>query len=614
MNSPGTQNQPGYTAAFEPGGRTVKSLPGENLLDCARRAGVRISSICGGRGLCKSCVVRITGGTVPAASRQDEQHFSADALSRNWRRACQTVPSGDCRIKVSDRAQATPTRIDIEAEDVWVRPDPVVRTVQVEVESVSDTGQLAADDRRFLAALNAKWPGIAHGIDFEVLRRLPKVLRDSGARIDAHIRFGEVIGVTPSARDPLPGLAVDVGTTNIGVLLVDMRTGKTLGTRGIENPQIVHGGDVITRIGHARRSPEALGELRRLAVDAINSAATGLCEEIGSRPERIGDVVVAGNTTMHHLLMGLPVDWLGSVPFVPAVSGATNVRARDMGINSLPGAYVYMLPNIAGFVGGDHTAVLLATDAEYEQRTLLILDIGTNTEISLLHNGSLNSVSCPSGPAFEGGHISCGMRSAPGAIESVRIDDGELQIQCIGDAPPVGICGSGVLDITAQLRMSGIVDADGRMQNEHSRVRMRNGQREFVLVEQTRADDEPVVFTQKDVRAIQLAKGSVTAGIRVLLESAGLDEQCLDQVVIAGAFGNYIDLNSAITIGLLPRLPTERYAQIGDAAAMGAKLALVSHAHRSAAEQIGNGSNYIELSGSPGFNSVFMKSIKLSSV
>jgi len=599
----------GHWVTFEPDGQHIWSLPSETLLDTARRAGVRIASVCGGRGLCHSCVVRVTEGPVEPPSQQDLEFFSAEELADNWRRACQSLACGDCRVEISARARAVPMRTEVESEDVWVRPDPAVRLYPVKVVAPS-LGYPAADDHRFLTALNEKWPGTCSRIDLDVLRVLPNALRVLGGQVVAIVRFGEIIGVVPPAKGPLPGLAVDIGTTNIGVLLVDLRNGRTLASRAMENPQTSHGADVITRIGKARSSPEKQKQLHDLVVAGINDAARELCETHSLSPDQIADVVVAGNTVMHHLFLQLPVDYLGAVPFVAASGNAMDVKARDIGIKAAPGAYVHAIANIAGFVGGDHTAMLLAIGADHEEKTVVALDIGTNTEISLIHEGRLLTISCPSGPALEGRHIRCGMRSAPGAIESVKISGDQVGVKTIGNVPPVGICGSGVVDAIAQLYLAGVVSRTGVMTREHPRVRIRDRQPEFVFADEQKGGGTAIVFNQRDVRAVQLAKGAIRAGIQVLLDEAGLREEQIDQVIIAGAFGNYIDLASAVAIGMLPDLPLDRFAQVGNAAGIGAKLALVSYPHRATAQALAANSQYIELAGSERFNRAFMRAMR----
>lgn len=599
------------TVTFEPGGRQVQSLPGETLLDCARRAGIRISSVCGGRGLCKTCVIRIADGPVDAASEADSNYFSREEIDENWRRACQVVAIGDCTVEIPARAQAIASRTQVESEDVWVQPDPVVRAYRITVDPPTLTDP-AGDDERLKRSLNAKWPGVGHRLDLRVQQLLPGALRAWDGNVDVVCRFGEVIGILPPTKAPLLGLAVDIGTTNIGVLLVDLRTGRTLASQGIENPQSVHGGDVITRLGYARASAEALLEMQQLVVGGINTVARALCAAQGASTDHIADIVVAGNTAMHHFILNLPVKYLAAVPFAPAVSGAVDVRARSLGLEAMAGAFVHALPNIAGFVGGDHTAVLLAISSREERKTVIALDIGTNTEISLLHHGALWSLSCPSGPALEGGHIRYGMRSAPGAIETVSIEHGEVRLKTIDEQPPVGICGSGVLDICAQLYLAGVTTMTGRMNAAHPRVRFapRRKELEFLLAPAAESGTgKDITFTQGDVRSVQLATGAIRAGIEMLLAEAGLTAEQLDQVIIAGAFGNYIDVSSAVTIGMLPKLPLDRFAQIGNAAGIGAKLALISHAHRAEAVTAARGSHYLELSGSARFNTAFMHSM-----
>lgn len=609
MTHASESHRKGCWITFDPGDQRVWSLPGETLLDSARRGGVRIASVCGGRGLCKSCVVRITDGPVSPPSQQDVEFFSAEELAGNWRRACQTFAHGDCRVEVSARARATPTRSEIESEDVWVPPDPTVRLCAVTVPPPT-LEHSTSDDHRLLSALNEQWPGAGYRIDLGVLRSLANTVRVPGGRVAAAVRFGEVVGVIPASDKPLLGLAVDVGTTNIGVLLVNLRTGRTLAGQVVENPQSIRGSDVITRVGYARSSPERLEKLHKLVVDGVNAAARELCEAQSMSPNQIADVVIAGNTVMHHLFLRLPVGYLGAVPFAPTVSNAIDVKARDIGIAAMPGAYVHAMPNIAGFVGGDHTAMLLAIGADREQKTVVALDIGTNTEISLIREGRLWSISCPSGPALEGGHIRCGMRSAPGAIESVEIAGDDVRVKTIGGAPAIGICGSGVLDATAQLYLAGIVTPTGKMLAGHPRVRVRDSKPEFVLAEETEAGGSAVVFTQRDVRSVQLAKGAIRAGIEVLLEQAQQKIEQIDQIIIAGAFGNYINLASALAIDMLPALPLDRFAQVGNAAGIGAKLALVSFPHRATAQSLARSSQYLELAGSARFNRLFMNSMR----
>jgi uncharacterized 2Fe-2S/4Fe-4S cluster protein (DUF4445 family) len=373
------------------------------------------------------------------------------------------------------------------------------------------------------------------------------------------------------------------------------------------NPQISYGEDIVSRITRVIESPEEGKRLQNLAAGVINELAADLCAQAGAKPAEITDAVVAGNTAMHHLLLGLPVAQLALSPFVPAVSRALDIKARDLGLNFAPGTYTHLPPNIAGFVGADHVTMLLATGAWQAEGVLIAIDIGTNTEVSLVDNGKITSVSCASGPAFEGGHIKDGMRAARGAIERLRIDGSRLQYQTIEGAPPVGLCGSGILDAMAQLYLAGIIKDNGRMGDDHPQVRTLNSQREFVIVSEAERDGRPaIVVTQGDIRQLQLAKAAIRTGIQALLETNKRSEAEIDRVIIAGAFGSYIDVSSAMTIGMLPLLPPERFRQVGNAAGMGAKMALISRSKRAEARDIASQVNYVELASAPNFMHTFV--------
>jgi uncharacterized 2Fe-2S/4Fe-4S cluster protein (DUF4445 family) len=591
---------------FEPEGKDARALKDESLLDCARRAGVRIASVCGGRGICKSCIVQFTEGDVPPASESDRQFFSQNKLGKGWRRACQVRPHADARIKVPALTGATSVRHQLDGNDIWVRPDPIVQSGQLSVTPPSMNDPRADTDRLLddMNELNLQ----SRSVDFALMKCLPDILRDNKWCVQTVRRLGEVIAVLPT-NTPLLGLAVDVGTTNIAALLVDMSQGTTLASDGIENPQQIYGSDVISRVAEASDAPHKALEMQRLTIEALNTLVARLCEQSGHKSEQIIDVVVAGNTVMHHLVLGLPVENLAVVPFMPVANGAMDVKAKELGLVTAPGSYVHMMANIAGNVGGDHSAMLLGIRADEEKRTVLALDIGTNTEISLIHDGRMFCLSCPSGPALEGGHISSGMRAAQGAIERVQVDDKGVQLGIIGDATPLGLCGSGVIDATAAFYRDGGINSGGRITADYVHARQKEIMRELVLVESESADRADVVLTQEDIRAVQLAKGAIRVGIELLLEEAGIESDLLDRIVIAGAFGSYIDINSARTIGMVPDLPDDHFEQVGNAAGIGAKLALVSHPLRINAQTLAAENVYIEMAGSKAFSSSFITHI-----
>jgi len=595
-----------YTIDFEPVGRRGQCPHGKSLSDCACELGVGILRICGGKGKCHSCEVQVLKGTVSELTSSEREFFSSQELEDGWRLACQTYPTSDCKLGIPPLSMTTPQRMQVEGLEIAFRPEPAVRSYRVEVQppSLSD---LRADTERILGSLNQQHQLRCHKIDIDVLRNLSPQLRSLNWQCQASVRSDEVVALNPWPTRQL-GLAIDLGTTKIAGYLVDLNNGQTLAAKGVMNPQISYGEDIISRMTHVTESPSGSAQLKGLVVEALSQLAVDLCADVKAEAEEIVDTVVVGNTAMHHLFLGLPVRQLALSPFVPAVSKALDVKARDLGLRIAPGAYVHLLPNIAGFVGADHVAMLLATEVRQAEGVQVAIDIGTNTEISLVDNGNITSVSCASGPAFEGGHIKDGMRAASGAIERLRIGSGRIEYQTIDEALPVGICGSGILDAMAQLYLAGVINKRGRMVDSDLRVRTRKNQREFVVVSEQERNGQPaIVITHQDVSELQLAKAAIRTGIQVLMEANSRTEEEIEQVIIAGAFGSYIDVSSAVTIGMLPSLPPDRFQQVGNAAGAGAKLALLSRRKRAEAQTIASGVRYIELANSPDFMQTFIQ-------
>jgi len=595
-----------YTIDFEPIGRRGQCREDESLLDCARQVGAGIVSVCGGQGKCQSCKVQVLKGSVSGPNSNEREALSSQELQDGWRLACEAYPTSDCKVSVPSESMATPQRTQVEGLQVTVQPEPPVRAYQAKLPAPT-LEEVVADADSLLGTLDQQHQLQCRRIDIDVLRTLSARLRSWKWQCQASVRKDEVVALCTWPSREL-GLAIDLGTTKVAGYLVDLSDGRTLAAKGIMNPQISYGEDIISRVTRVVASPPEGVHLQRLAVEALNELAVDLCAQVDTDTERIVEAVVVGNTAMHHLLVGLPVRQLALSPFVPAVSGALDIKARDLGLHIAAGAYVHLLPNIAGFVGSDHVAMLLATEAWQAEGLVVALDIGTNTEVSLVDNGKITAVSCASGPAFEGGHIKDGMRAASGAIERLRIENDSVQYHTVDEAPPVGICGSGVLDAMAQLYLAGAIDERGRMTDTHPLVRTRDEQREFVLVgKETRDKGPDIVITQGDVRELQLAKAAIRTGIQTLLETQGRCEEEIGQVIIAGAFGTYIDLSSALTIGMLPSLPLDRFRQVGNAAGMGSRLALISLEKRAQAQNIASRVHYIELSTAPNFTDTFVQ-------
>ena len=598
-----------YQIEFEPIGRRGNYSASQSLLEIAHRLSVDLISICGSEGTCGRCKVQILNGKISPITSAEREVFTPHELREGYRLACQTFPDSDIKVYVPPESLSTPQRTQVEGLEIHTRPKPLVDAYEIQLSPplLSDP---RADAARLLEALKQQHGLDCRSIDVGVLRDLSPNLRAWNWCARVSLRSGELIALNPRSSRQL-GLAVDLGTTKIAGYLLDLQSGRTLASKGIMNPQISYGEDVIARILRTRESLADAKQMQELAVEAFNQLATELCAEVNAALQEIVEAVVVGNTAMHHLLLRLPVQQLALAPYVPAVSGALDIKARDVGLHIAAGAYVHLLPNIAGFVGSDHVAMLLATGAWKAKGVVLALDIGTNTEIALVSKGEITSVSCASGPAFEGAHIKHGIRAATGAIEHLRLVDDQIQYNTIAGAPPVGLCGSGILDALAQLYLNGVLDKNGRM-GEHARIRTYEGQREFILISEEERDGAPAItITQQDVRQLQLAKGAIRTGIQALLQAKGHSEEEIEQVIIAGAFGSYIDVSSAITIGMLPSLPLNRFHQVGNAAGTGARLALVSRTKRAEAQKIARGIRYLELASLPNFQRLFVQAMYL---
>ena len=578
--------------------REIECRDDETLFQSARRQGVRIVGACGSRGTCGSCVVRVSEGQVELSNKPGQILSS----SRKWLQACFLQPRSDCTLEVAARSLAPVVRAEKEsAEKEFLPLDSMVETLDVSLAPAT------LDDPRSDLDRLADTLGVeAHLADLVALQSLPGLLRENPTAGEWPLRVwrraNEWIGFG-HAGDITLGLAVDLGTTNVAAFLIDLETGERLASLGLENPQTGWGADVISRVNQAMNDPNNADEIRKAAVIAINSLAHDLCFSIGQPVEHIFDVTICGNTAMHHLLLGLPVRQLGRAPFISVLNDGLDMKARDLGLKVASGAWVHIAPNIGGFIGGDHVTSLLATEYLWgELETTLVMDIGTNTEISLIHQGQIYSASAPSGPALEGGHIACGMRAADGAIERVSFKQGQLHLETIGQGKAVGLCGSGVIDALATLHQAGMINAQGRIGANHAELIEIQGKRAIQLA-------KDVYFTQQDVRAVQLAKAAIRTASDLLLEQAGSSPEQLQAFVIAGAFGSYIDIASGVAIGLFPDLVKDKFHQVGNAAGLGIRQMLTSATARARAHELSTHCRYLELNTRPDFQQRFLKNI-----
>jgi uncharacterized 2Fe-2S/4Fe-4S cluster protein (DUF4445 family) len=607
-----------YTVNMQPVGRRAEVHPGMTLLDAARSVGVELASLCGGAGVCDSCRVRLVTGQLSPLTLEEQSLFTQAEIDQGFRLACLTEPLGDVKIDIPPESLTTPQRLQVEGLSAEVPLSPAIKAFDVHVKPPS-IDDLRADTRRIIDTFAGEGRlDSGHPIRFHpaVLREISPRAREQDWQLRAVLRRDEVIAILPEGA-PIAGLAVDVGTTKLAAYLVDLSTGLTLAKSGAMNPQIAYGEDVVSRIAYTEQHEEGRRTLQRRLMETLNELVGEMCRAASMDRSQLVDAVVVGNTVMHHLFAGLPVSQLGHAPYVPAASEALDLPAGDIGLGIAPGASVHLPPNIAGYVGADHVAMVLAIGAWEAQRTTLALDIGTNTEITLNHGGRLLCCSCASGPAFEGAHIRDGMRAAPGAIERVQIQEeriggngaphhAKVRIQTIGDQPAVGICGSGILDSIAEMLGAGILDRRGALVGNHPLVRKRDGLNEFVLAEASHTGHgKDVLVTRRDVNEIQLAKGAIRAGIEILLAEAGIGAEVIQDFIVAGAFGTYISIPSAIRVGMFPSLPESHFRQVGNAAGAGARQMLVSVRQRGLSQEIAQRLEYIELSSHPEFTNEF---------
>lgn len=607
------QNKIEYTINFQPIGRRVNAEKDQSILYVAQEAGIALASICGGVGICDSCKIRLVRGTLTEPTLEEKVLFSERELDSGFRLACQSFPQSDLTIEIPPESLTAPQRLQIEGQAQTVQLDPLVIPFELSIPEPTIT-DLRSDTIRVKDSLVQLGVQLPIEFSFPVLEMISHQLRSYQWQVTLAMRKSLVIAVLPISV-PLLGLAIDVGTTKLAAYLCDLETGEILAKAGAMNPQTAFGEDVISRISYSNNVSNGNKTLQSRLVDTLNQLIEELCLLAGKHnsaisSDQIVEAVVVGNTAMHHLFAGLPVHQLGIAPYVPAVSEALELEAKYIGLKISPGAKIHLPPNIAGYVGADHVAMLLSTGLISSTKTTIALDIGTNTEISLFHNNQLLSCSCASGPAFEGAHIQEGMRAAPGAIERVQIIQGELRTQTIDNLDPIGICGSGILDAIACMLQIGVLDRRGSFVSSHPSVRQSGQKREFLLVDHRKSgSSRDLVITRQDINEIQLAKGAIRAGIEVLLDYAGISAERIEEFIIAGAFGTYINIPSAIQIGMFPALPLNRYHQVGNAAGAGARQMLLSLEQRQLAEKIAKRVNYIELSTYPNFTNIFSKSL-----
>lgn len=603
---------------FEPSGTVAKVEKDDTLLEAADAAGVGIESLCGGRGTCAKCKVIVQGDVSPPTPLE-MQGLTQEELENGYRLACQTTPLSDLKVTVPEVSRISEVSILSKGIGRSVQLNPWVRRHVLQVPRATLEDQIS-DAENVRRAWRTQGGGEL-SFTLRALRRLPQALRaEDGAitlvEIDGHIVHVE------AGHDPQPvlGMAFDIGTTTIVGYLLDLEIGRQLAVSSLLNPQTRYGDDVVSRIDFANSEEEGLEILQQEVIQALNHIIADTADMASVDPERIFALTVVGNTTMHHLFLGINPAALAQSPYVPVVTSPLSLRASRLGIHIHPEAVVYTLPNIAGWVGADTVGVLLSTGIARSDEIALAIDIGTNGEMALGSRERLIACSTAAGPAFEGAHISCGMRAASGAIDVIRIDK-NVEWHAIGETAPRGICGSGLVDMVAEMLRTGIIASTGMMQEAEElrgdghkelarRIKQQGKQRTFTLVDPSQgAGGRGVDVTQRDVRELQLAKGAIRAGIEILLKELGRAPEEVKRVYLAGAFGNYIKPESALGIGLIPDFPEAEIVPVGNAAGSGAKEALLSRASREEIVEILANVEYLELSGRPDFQQEFTEAM-----
>ncbi|HHW44912.1 MAG TPA: DUF4445 domain-containing protein [Desulfotomaculum sp.] len=627
-----------HQVIFQPSGRRGKVEHGLTLLEAARELGVDIESVCGGVKVCGKCKVKIEEGFFEkfgiesymshlSALQEEEKEFLTEGeIADNYRLACCCEVLGDVLVFVPEESRGAKQVVLETGKERHFKLDPAVRKYYVEM-AAATLEDHRGDYERLREALHEKYDLPADlEIDYHVLRDLPGVVREGQWKVTATVwNNREIIRVEPGLKETLIGLAVDIGTTTVAAYLCDLRTGEVLVVDSMMNPQVRYGEDVLSRITYSMMNDDGLEKMHKAIVEGLNTLAQRMTEKIGLSPADIADMTLVFNTAMQHIALCIDPKFLGRSPFAPGTKSSRNIKARDLGINICRAAMVHTLPVESGFVGPDNVAVLIAEEPYREKEKIrLVIDIGTNGEIDLGNEKRLLCTSCATGPALEGAQIKFGMRAAPGAIEKIRINPETLEVtyKVIGQEqwyPEIkkteakGICGSGIIDIMAQLFLSGVINKSGRfnMKIDHPRVRKgEDGKPEFVVAwaEETSIGKD-ITFTQGDVRAVQLAKAALYVGARYLMERLGVDK--VDSVTLAGAFGSYIDRESAMVIGMFPDCALEDVVAVGNAAGDGAKLALLDVGKREEAAWIARQVEFVETAIEPDFQNRFAAAMAL---
>tara|TARA_B100000686_G_scaffold355387_1_gene474348 strand:- start:19784 stop:21646 length:1863 start_codon:yes stop_codon:yes gene_type:complete len=591
------------------------------IINVAHEAGVNITATCGERGRCRACRIKILSGQVPPPTMQDRIQLGEEEIRDNFRLACQTRVIGDANVLLAPPTEESGYQImgsDLEATAAGLNMGSGVNKYYIKAKAPVEEHHQTSDIEEVLSCLPET---VNKKLSLHILRQIPGVLRAKGGGMTVTTFNDDIISIeADDTSEKKFGMAFDIGTTSIVGNLLDLDSGEQLATVGNVNPQAQFGGDLMSRIAYAMFDTKKLTALRSKALNAITGFIKEACETASIKPEQIHKVVIVGNTCMHHVFLGVDTTYVGLAPYAPVVRSSLVFHASELPLKGAPNAVVCFLPIVAGFVGADTIACILATKIYESDKKRALVDIGTNGEVVMGDKEELMACSAPAGPALEGAQIRHGMRGAVGAIEKVNIEN-DVNCTVIGNAPAIGICGSGLIDAAAAMLKSTVMNPSGLLQadkrdNLPDSLSQRfsktdDGKDQFTLVKKDESGrDEDIVLTQNDIRQLQLAKGAIVSGIIMLQKVMEIADEELDELMLCGGFGNYISIQSAVDIKLLPNLPVQKITYVGNAAHLGAQMALLSEDERHRADDIAKEINHVALATHPDFQEIFVEALK----
>jgi uncharacterized 2Fe-2S/4Fe-4S cluster protein (DUF4445 family) len=632
-----------HKVIFQPSGRRGEVEEGKTILEAAQSLGVDIEALCGNKKVCGKCKVRIEEGyfekdnidsgmahIFPAVPSADELKHIKPEDGPGIRLACQCEVRGDVKVFVPERSRAGKQVVRKAAKELTIKLDPAVKKYNVELKAPTLHDMTTGDWERVLTFLEEDYGLKGLTFDYLVLKDLQDVLRKGEWKATVTVWMDkEIIKAEPGFVDASYGLAVDIGTTTCVGYLTDLNTGKVVNTESMMNPQVPYGEDVMSRITYAMSNPGVgLETMQKAIIQGLNEIVERVVTEIkkdGPHPGYvIDDLTIVFNTAMHHIFLGLNPEYIGRSPFIPAVQNSLDIKARDLGIRINPAAYIHVLPIEAGFVGADNVGVLIAEEPYNQDENVLIIDIGTNGELLMGNRNKVCSTSCATGPAFEGAQIKFGMRAAPGAIETVEIDPltKDPRYKVIGKADwsshiekmnVKGLCGSAIIQVVAEMFKAGIIDKSGRFVMDLGTPRVRkdaDGKPEYVLAWASETSiGQDVTVTQADVRALQLAKGALYTGAKLMMKRLGITT--LDKVILAGAFGSHIDREASLMLGMFPDCSMDKIYAVGNAAGDGSRMALLNRGKRREANERARWVEFVEIATDPAFEKEFMMAMHI---